>query len=55
MEPMAKTKNVRGAESVLRLIIGVILIIFAFSIEGILRWVTGLIGVAFILTGIFGY
>ena len=55
MEPIAKTKNVRRAEAILRFIIGVILIIFAFFIEGILRWVVGLIGVAFILTAIFGY
>lgn len=55
MGSVVRTKNVRKAESVFRFIIGVILIIFAFSIEGILRWVTGLIGVAFILTGIFGY
>jgi hypothetical protein len=55
MEPVVKTKNVRGAEAVLRSIIGVILIILAFFVEGILRWVVGLIGVAFILTAIFGY
>jgi hypothetical protein len=55
MEPVVKTKNVRRAEAILRSIIGVILIIFAFSIEGIFRWVVGLIGVAFILTAIFGY
>jgi len=55
MEPVVKTKNVRRAEAILRFIIGVILIIFASSIEGILRGVVGLIGVAFILTAIFGY
>ena len=55
MEPVVKTKNVGRAEAILRSIIGIILIIFAFSIEGILRWVVGLIGVVFILTGIFGY
>jgi len=55
MEPVVKTKNVGRAESILRSIIGVILIIFAFFIEGILRWVVGLIGVVFILTAIFGY
>jgi hypothetical protein len=55
MDPVVKTKNVRGAEAILRSIIGVILIIFALFIEGILRWVVGLIGVAFILTAIFGY
>jgi len=55
MEAMVRTKNVRRAEAILRFIIGIILIIFAFFIEGILRWVIGLIGVAFILTAIFGY
>jgi len=55
MEPIIKTKNVRGIEAILRGIIGVILMGFAFSIEGILRWVVGLVGVAFILTAISGY
>ena len=55
MEPVAKTKNVKGAEAILRFIIGIVLIIFFFSIGGISRWVFGLIGVAFILTAIFGY
>lgn len=55
MGSVVRTKNVRRAEAILRSIIGIILIIFAFFIEGILRWVIGLIGVAFIFTGIFGY
>ncbi len=55
MESVVKTKNVSRAEAILRFIIGVILIIFAFFIEGILRWVVGLIGVALILTAIFEY
>jgi hypothetical protein len=55
MESMVKTKNVGRIETILRSIIGVILLIFAFSIEGILRWVVGLIGALFILTAIFGY
>ncbi len=55
MGPMVNEKNIGRIESILRSIIGVILMIFAFSIEGILRWVVGLIGVAFILTAIFGY
>jgi len=55
MEPVAKTKNVGRAEVILRSIIGVILLIFAFFIEGVLRWLVGLIGVVFILTAIFGY
>jgi len=55
MEPVVKTKNVKGAETILRFIIGIILIIVFFSIGGIFRWVFGLIGVVFILTAIFGY
>ena len=55
MEPVVKTKNVGRIEAVLRSIIGIIILIFSFSIDGILRWVVGLIGVVFILTAIFGY
>ena len=55
MEPEIKTKNVRGIEAILRGIIGIILLGFALSIEGSLRWVVGLIGVIFILTALFGY
>ena len=55
MESIINTKNVGRAETILRSIIGVILIIFAFFIEGILRWVVGFIGMVFILTAIFGY
>jgi len=55
MEPVVKTKNVKGVEAILRFIIGIVLIIFFLSIGGIFRWVFGLIGVAFILTAIFRY
>ena len=55
MELVVKTRNVRGAEAILRSVIGIILITFAFSIGGALRWVVGFIGVVFILTVIFGY
>ncbi len=55
MQSMIKTKNVGRIEAILRLIIGAILIIFAYSVEGILGWVIGLIGVIFILTALFGY
>jgi len=55
MEPGVKPKNVGKAEAILRYIIGVVLIIFAYFNEGISRWVFGLIGVAFILTALFGY
>ncbi len=55
MEPGIKSKNVGRAEAILRSIIGIILVVFAFSIEGISRWIAGLIGVVFILTAIFGF
>ena len=55
MEPVIKTKNVKGAEAVLRCIIGIILVGFGASIEGGLRWVVVVMGVIFIATGIFGY
>ena len=55
MEPVVKTRNVKGSEAILRVIIGIVLIIVFFSTGGIFRWVFGLIGVAFILTAIFGY
>jgi len=55
MEPVPKTKNVKGVEAVLRFIMGVVLVISFFTIRGIPRWLFGFIGVAFILTAIFGY
>jgi Protein of unknown function (DUF2892) len=55
MEPLVKTKNVGRIETLLRVIIGIILMVFAFSIEGVGRWVGGFLGVVFILTAIFGY
>jgi hypothetical protein len=54
-KPTVKIKNVGKGEGIFRLIIGVILIILGFFIEGIFRWVVGLMGVAFIVTAIFGY
>ena len=55
MEPLVKTKNVGRIEALLRVIIGIILMVSAFSIEGVVRWVAGLMGAVFILTAIFGY
>ncbi len=55
MEPVAKIKNVGRGEAIFRSVIGVILIIFAFFISGVFRWVLGLVGVVIILTAIFGY
>jgi len=50
-----KVKNIGKGEGVFRLIIGVILIIVAFFISGVFRWILGLVGVIVILTAIFGY
>jgi hypothetical protein len=50
-----KVKNVGKGEGVYRLIIGVVLIILAFFISGVFRWLDGLVGVLVILTVIFGY
>jgi hypothetical protein len=55
MEPTVRTKNVKGTEAALRCIIGAILMISGFFIEGILRSVVVVIGVIFIITAIFGY
>ncbi len=54
-KPAVKVKNVGKGEGIFRLIIGIILIIFAFFISGVFRWILGLIGVVVILTAIFGY
>jgi predicted phage tail protein len=54
-KPTVKVKNVGKGEGIFRLIIGVILIILAFFISGVFRWISGLIGVVLILTAIFGY
>lgn len=55
MEPDVNDRNVGRAEALSRSIMGVILIIFSFFIEGALRWVGGSLGLAFILTAIFRY
>ncbi len=55
MGSLVKTKNVGGVEYIFRSVIGVILIISAFLISGSAGWVLGSIGVAIILTAIFGY
>ena len=44
-----EVKNIGKGEGVFRLIIGVILIILAFFISGVFRWISGLIGVVLIL------
>jgi hypothetical protein len=55
MGAVAKILNVGRGEAILRSIVGVILIILAFLVSGLSRWVFGLIGVLFIITAIFGY
>ena len=50
-----KTKNVGKGEGIFRLIVGIILIIIAFFISGVFRWILGPIGLVVILTAIFGY
>ena len=55
MEPLVRTKNVKGIEAALRCIIGIIVIIFGLTSKGLLSWVVVLIGVIFILTGTLGY
>ena len=55
MESVVKIKNVGRGEEIFRYVTGIILIILAFFISGVFRWVLGLIGVALILTSIFGY
>jgi predicted phage tail protein len=54
-KPVVKVRNVGKGEGIFRLITGVILIILAFFISGVFRWILGLIGVVVILTAIFGY
>ena len=55
MESFVKMKNVGKGEEIFRYVTGIVLIILVFFISGIFRWVFGLIGVALILTTIFGY
>jgi hypothetical protein len=50
-----KVKNVGKGEGAFRSVIGVILIIVAFFISGVFRWIVGLVGVVVILTALFGY
>jgi hypothetical protein len=50
-----KVKNVGKGEGIFRLIIGIILMILAFFVSGVFRWILGLVGALVILTAIFGY
>ena len=47
--------NVGRGERILRFVVAGILIALAFLISGVSGWILGLIGVAIILTAIFGY
>ena len=51
----AKTRNVQRSEAILRIVIGAICIALAIWIPGILRWILGLTGIAFLITAFFGY
>lgn len=42
-------KNVNGVDAVIRIILGVVLVVLMFTIEGPIRWI-GLLGVIFIVT-----
>jgi hypothetical protein len=55
MEPIVKTGKVGKEEAFVRIVIGAILVLSTFFIQGILSWIIGLIGVAFIVTALFGY
>jgi hypothetical protein len=55
MESFVKIRNVGRAEEIFRYVLGIILLILGFFISGSLRWVLGGIGLALVLTGIFGY
>ena len=55
MAPLIEEKNIGTIESVLRSVIGVLLLVFAFMIDGVMCWVVGLVGVAIVITALFGY
>lgn len=48
-------KNVSVAERWLRLVVGAGLIVLGLSLSGWIRWVSGLAGLALVLTAAFGY
>ena len=55
MVSITKVKNVKRGESVVRIVLGAVLIVVAFLVSGLPGLVLGLIGAAFILTAFFGY
>lgn len=48
-------KNIGAVEKWVRLIVGGILILLGLNLSGWMRWVSGLVGLAFVLTSAFGY
>jgi predicted phage tail protein len=52
---MVKTKNVGKQESIVRSILGSILIVFSFFISGIFWLGLGLIGVVIVVSALFKY
>jgi hypothetical protein len=52
---VVRMMNVGRGERIFRFVVGVILIALAFLVSGISGLIIGLIGVAIILTAIFGY
>ena len=48
-------KNVGKGETILRIVLGLLCIGLAFVFSGLLAWILGLVGVALLLTAIFGY
>ena len=55
MKSFVKIRNVGRIEGIFRSVIGIIFLVLAFFVAGGLRWLLGIIGVAFILTSIFAY
>jgi cell division protein FtsB len=53
--PMVKTKNVGKQESIVRSILGSILIVLSFFISGIFWLGVGLIGVIIVVSAVFKY
>jgi len=52
---VVRMMNVGRRERIFRFVIGVVLIALAFLVSGASAWIVGLIGLAIILTAIFGY
>lgn len=48
-------KNIGAAEKWMRLVGGGILILLGLNLSGWIRWVNGLVGLAFVLTSALGY